>query len=170
MPIFNNLEPLSTCLVWKITRTLLPFIDRNNRLPKQFLFLFYKWKALAHDKSLLPSMKGHSFYFYVESSSSILMHQLREHSCHSEYNVHSPKIYSWLWYCLFSNYLYLVTLWTLKVSYAFMFCYSMKDKLNTTLLCFLYAQNKQITFNALLFMIFCLCCFSCCNMVTEFFC
>jgi hypothetical protein len=24
------------------------------------------------------------------------MHQLREHSCHSEYNVHSPKIYYWL--------------------------------------------------------------------------
>jgi hypothetical protein len=36
------------------------------------------------------------FYFYVESSSSIFMHWLREHSCHSEYNVHSPKIYYWL--------------------------------------------------------------------------
>ena len=31
------------------------------------------------------------FYFYAESSSSNFMHQLREHSCHSEYNVHSPK-------------------------------------------------------------------------------
>jgi hypothetical protein len=58
---FNNSEPLSTCLVWKITRTLLPFIDRNNHLSKQFLSLFYKWKALAHDKSLLPSAKGLSF-------------------------------------------------------------------------------------------------------------
>jgi hypothetical protein len=53
------------------------------------------------------------------------------------------------------------------VSYAFMFCYSMRDKLNTTLLCFLYASNKQITFNALLFMIFCLCYFSCCNRVAN---
>jgi hypothetical protein len=35
---------------------------------------------------------------------------------------------------------------------------------------FLYAQNKQITFNALLFMIFCLCCFSCCNMAAKFYC
>jgi hypothetical protein len=35
---------------------------------------------------------------------------------------------------------------------------------------FLYAQNKQITFNALLFMIFCLCCFSCYNMVAKFYC
>jgi hypothetical protein len=96
MPIFNNSEPLSTCLVWKITRTPLPIVDRNNHLPKQFLSLFYKWKALAHGKSLLPSLKGPFFYFYVESSSSIFMHQLREHSCHSEYNVHSPKIYYWL--------------------------------------------------------------------------
>jgi hypothetical protein len=33
------------------------------------------------------------FYFYVESSPSTFMHRLREHSCHSDYNVHSPKIY-----------------------------------------------------------------------------
>ena len=51
---------------------------------------------------------------------------------------------------------------------AFMFCYSTKDKLNTTLLCFLYARNKRITFNALLFMILCLCYFSCCNIVAKF--
>jgi hypothetical protein len=38
---------------------------------------------------------------------------------------------SWLWFCLFLNYLYLVTLLNLKVSYAFMFCYSMRDKLKT---------------------------------------
>ena len=39
---------------------------------------------------------GPFFYFYVESSPSTFMHLLREHSCHSEYNVHSPKIYYWL--------------------------------------------------------------------------
>jgi hypothetical protein len=27
----------------------LPFVDRNNHLSKQFLSLFYKWKALGHD-------------------------------------------------------------------------------------------------------------------------
>jgi hypothetical protein len=37
-----------------------------------------------------------SFYFYVESSSSIFVHQLREHSCHFQYNLHSPKMYYWL--------------------------------------------------------------------------
>ena len=38
------------------------------------------------------------FYFYIESLSSYFVHQLREYSCHSEYNVHSPKIYYWLDY------------------------------------------------------------------------
>jgi hypothetical protein len=33
------------------------------------------------------------FYFYVESPPSTFMHRLREHSCHSEFNVPSPKIY-----------------------------------------------------------------------------
>jgi hypothetical protein len=42
-------------------------VDGNNHLSKQFLTLFYKWKALAHVKSLLPSAKGLSFYFYIES-------------------------------------------------------------------------------------------------------
>jgi hypothetical protein len=40
--------------------------------------------------------EGPFFYFYVESSPSTFMHRLREHSCHSEFNVHSPKIYYWL--------------------------------------------------------------------------
>jgi hypothetical protein len=65
MPIFKNLEPLSTCLVWKITRTPLPVVDRNNHLSKQFLSLFYKWKALAHVKYLLSSAKGLSFTFML---------------------------------------------------------------------------------------------------------
>jgi hypothetical protein len=37
--------------------------------------------------------EGPFFKIYVESSPSIFMHRLREHSCHSEFNVHSPKIY-----------------------------------------------------------------------------
>jgi hypothetical protein len=32
------------------------------------------------------------FYFYVESPPSTFMHCLREHSCHSEYNVHCSKV------------------------------------------------------------------------------
>jgi hypothetical protein len=42
----KNSEPLSTCLVWKIARTPLPVVDKNNHLSKQFLSLFfYKWKS-----------------------------------------------------------------------------------------------------------------------------
>ena len=53
---------------------------------------------------------------------------------------------------------------------AFMFCYFIKDKLNTTLLCFLYAQEQTVAFNALLFMLFCLSYFSCYNIVAKFYC
>jgi hypothetical protein len=61
----KNSEPFSTCLLWKIARTPLPVVDKNNHLSKQFLSMFYKWKALAHVKSLLPSAKGHSFIFML---------------------------------------------------------------------------------------------------------
>jgi hypothetical protein len=66
--------------------------------------------------------------------------------------------------------LYLVALLNLKVSYAFMFCYSMKDKLKTTWYIFPYDLNTCLTFIVLLFMIFRLCFFSCYNMVAEFYC
>jgi hypothetical protein len=47
---------------------------------------------------LIPASlcEGPFFYFYVESPPSTFMHCLREHSCHSEFNVHSPKVYHWL--------------------------------------------------------------------------
>ena len=53
---------------------------------------------------------------------------------------------------------------------AFMFCYFIKDKLSTTLLCFIYAQEQTVAFNALLFMLFCLSYFSCYNIVDKFYC
>jgi hypothetical protein len=40
--------------------------------------------------------EGSFFYFYVESPPSTFMHRLREHSCHSDFNVHNPKVYHWL--------------------------------------------------------------------------
>jgi hypothetical protein len=43
---------------------------------------------------------------------------------------------AWLWFHLLLNYLYLVALLNLKVSYAFMFCYSMRDKLKT--ICYVF--------------------------------
>jgi hypothetical protein len=53
---------------------------------------------------------------------------------------------SWFWFHLFLNYLYLVAILNLKVSYAFIFCYSMKDKLKTICYVFPYDLNKHLTF------------------------
>src|SRR4051812_27073217 len=50
-----------------------------------------------------------------------------------------------------------------------MFCYIIKDKLNTTLLCF-YAKKQHIALNALLFMLFYFSYFSCYNIVAKFYC
>ena len=46
-------------------------------------------------------------------------------------------INSYCWFHLFSNYLYLVALLNVKVSYAFMFCSLIKDKLKTICMFFL---------------------------------
>src|SRR3954470_18817241 len=54
-----------------------------------------------------------------------------------------------LWYCLFSNYLFLVTLLNFKGVIAFMFCYHLWDKPSTTLLCFFYALDNHFAFHAL---------------------
>ena len=51
---------------------------------------------------------------------------------------------------------------------AFMFCYSIKDMLSTTLLCLLYDHKHTVAFNALLLMILCLSYSSCYNIVAKF--
>ena len=86
------------------------------------------------------------FYFYVESSSSKFMHQLREHSCHSECNVHSPRIIiDWLILLVLLVLKLLVSSHPLnsKGVLAFMFCSTIGDKLNTTFLCFI-CSNKHV--------------------------
>jgi hypothetical protein len=43
VPKFSkNSEPLSTCLAWKIARTTLPVVDKEQLPLKNFLSLFYK--------------------------------------------------------------------------------------------------------------------------------
>jgi hypothetical protein len=51
---------------------------------------FWRFIKLAITASL---REGPFFYFYIESPPSTFMHRLREHSCHSEYNVHCPKVF-----------------------------------------------------------------------------
>jgi hypothetical protein len=96
MPIFQELKTALNLFSMEDNKNPIAIRWQEQPPPKIVLSLFYKWKALAHVKSLLPSVKGPIFYFYVEFSSSIFLHWLREHSCHYEYNVHSPKIYYWL--------------------------------------------------------------------------
>src|SRR3954452_13327672 len=50
-----------------------------------------------------------------------------------------------------------------------MFCFTIKDKLSTTSLCFFYALDNHFTFPCTLCMIYCLNCFSCFSMVTKFY-
>jgi hypothetical protein len=86
---------LKTCfLVWKIVRTPLPVIDKHNHLSKQIFYLSVL-QMKSSSKCLIPASlyKGPFFHFYVESPPSTFMHHLREHSCHFEFNVHSPKVY-----------------------------------------------------------------------------
>jgi hypothetical protein len=51
---------------------------------------FWRFIKLAITASF---REGPFFYFYVESPPSTFMYHLREHSCHSEYNVHYSKIF-----------------------------------------------------------------------------
>jgi hypothetical protein len=74
---------------------------------------------------------------------------------------------SYYWFHLFSNCLYLVTLLNLKVSYAFMFCSPWRTSWKP-FICFFLWFWTHVDFYCFIFMIFCLCSFSCYNMVAKF--
>jgi hypothetical protein len=83
--------------VWKIVRTTLPVVDKDNHLSKPNFYLSVL-QMKSSSTYLIPASlcKGPFFYFYVESPPSTFMHRLREHSFLSEFNGHSPKVYHWL--------------------------------------------------------------------------
>ena len=63
-------EPPIMCVAWKISRSLGCYVDHES-MPLKILFISVSKLELWHlCKSLLPSAKGLSIYFYVESSSS----------------------------------------------------------------------------------------------------
>ena len=76
---------------------------------------------------------------------------------------------SWLWLLLVLKLFVSSHLLNFKGVLAFMFFYSIKDMLSTTLLCFLYAHKQTVASNALLFMILCLSYSSCYNIVAKFY-
>jgi hypothetical protein len=74
---------------------------------------------------------------------------------------------SYCWFHLFLNYLYLVALLKLKVSYAFMFCSPWRTSWKP-FVCFSIWFEHTSDFHCFIFMIFCLCSFSCYNMFAKF--
>ena len=112
----------------------------------QYHYCLFKIKRSSTWLISASLCEGPFFYFYVESSSSKFMHQLREHSCHSECNVHSPRIIiDWLILLVLLVLKLLVSSHPLnsKGVLAFMFCSTIGDKLNTTFLCFI-CLNKHV--------------------------
>jgi hypothetical protein len=73
---------------------------------------------------------------------------------------------AYCWFHLFSNYLFLVALFNLKVSYAFMFCFPWRTSWKQ-FVCFSLWFEHTFDFHCFIFMIFCLCSFSCYNMVAK---
>jgi hypothetical protein len=75
-----------TCFifVWKIVRTPLPVVDKDNHLSKPNFYLSVLQMKSSSTCLITTSLcEGSFFYFYVESPPSTFMHCLREHSCHS---------------------------------------------------------------------------------------
>jgi hypothetical protein len=90
---FSTYDLSSIYLIFILTLTLTTqdaYNGGNESSKLASTIIFRRFIKLAITASLC---KGSIFYFYVESSPSTFMHRLREHSCHSEYNMHGPKIY-----------------------------------------------------------------------------
>jgi hypothetical protein len=92
--IFKELGTTLTCLLWKIVRPHCQSLTRNNHLSKPKFYLSVLQMKSSSTCLITASLhEGPFFFFYVESPPFILMYRLREHSFHSEYNVHCPKVF-----------------------------------------------------------------------------
>jgi hypothetical protein len=111
------------------------------------------------------------FYFYVESPPSTFMHRLREHSCHSEYNVHIPKfIIDWFMILVSLVLKLFVSSHPLKLESVLCIyvLLSHEGQAENHLLCFSILFEHMFDFHCFIFMIFRLYSFSCYNMVAKF--
>jgi hypothetical protein len=71
------ISPSKTCFIfiWKIVRTLLLVVDKNNHLSKPNFYLFVLQMKSSSTCLITASLReGLFFYFYVESPPSIFMH------------------------------------------------------------------------------------------------
>jgi hypothetical protein len=78
----NNSESLSTCLVWKIGRTPLLVVDRNNHLSKQFFISVLQMKSSSTCLISASLCEGPIFYFYVELVNLFLSISSKHLSCY----------------------------------------------------------------------------------------
>jgi hypothetical protein len=144
--IFKELGTALTCLLWKIVRPHCQSLTWNNHFSKPNFYLSVLQMKSSSTCLITASLyEGPFFYFYVESPPSTFMHRLREHSCHYEY---------------------LVALLNLKVSYAFMVSSPWRISWKPSV-CFSIWFEHTFDFHCFIFMIFCLCSFSCYNMVAK---
>jgi hypothetical protein len=67
-----NLSLSKTWFVWKIVRSPLPVVDKNNHLSKQIVLSVLQMKSSSTCLITTSLCEGPFFYFYVESSPSNL--------------------------------------------------------------------------------------------------
>jgi hypothetical protein len=163
-----------TCFifVWKIVRTPLPVVDKDNHLSKPNFYLSVlqiKSSSICLITTFL--CEGPFFYFYVESPPSIFMHRLREHNCHSEFNVHRPKVFI-DWFMIMVSLVLKLFVSSRPFKLEGVLCIyvllSHKGQAENHLLYFSIWFEHMFDFHCFIFMIFHLCFFLCYNMVAKF--
>ena len=75
-------EPPIICLAWKISSAHSCCVDSKSMPLKMLFNLYFKLELWHLYKSLLPSAKGLSIYFYVESSPFLLKSTRWRAHCH----------------------------------------------------------------------------------------
>jgi hypothetical protein len=158
--------------IWKIVRTPLPVVDKANHLSKPNFYLSILQMKSSSTCLITASLcEGSFFYFYVESPPSTFMHRLREHSGHSEFNVHCPKVII-DWFMIMVSLILKLFISSRPLKLEGVLCIYVllfhEGQAENYLLCFPYDLNTRLTFIVLLFMIFRLCLFSCYNVVAKF--
>ena len=119
------------CVAWKISRSLGCYVD-NESMPLKILSISIAKLELWHlCKSLLPSAKGLSIYFYVESSSSYQKAPVGEHRCHFHALLLIYIEYDWISFTMKYN---VQLVLDLQRCSAFMFCGLRKGQRDTILL------------------------------------
>jgi hypothetical protein len=94
MPNFQRTQNRSHLFIMEDSKYPLPVVDMKQP-PLKINFYLSVLQMKSSSTYLITAFlcEGPFFYFYVESPPSIFTHRLREHSCHSEYNVNCPKVF-----------------------------------------------------------------------------